>query len=84
MQYPHIFEEAVLENIKNWVIDDTVRFHSEHHNCKSKKASDYEMLKSYSTGLLAVGLARYVPGVNGLCVFSSLHHILRTSLYHVK
>ncbi|KAG6698391.1 hypothetical protein I3843_08G018000 [Carya illinoinensis] len=55
--YPHVFEEAVLENIKNWVIDDTARFPGEHHNCKSKKASNYEMLKSYSTGLLAVCLA---------------------------
>ncbi|KAF5461496.1 hypothetical protein F2P56_017587 [Juglans regia] len=54
--YPHVFEEAVLENIKNWVIDDTARFPGEHHNCKSKKASNYEMLKSYSTGLLAVCL----------------------------
>lgn len=56
MQYP-VFEEAVLENIKNWVIDDTARFPGEDHNCKSKEASDYEMLKTYSTGLLAVCLA---------------------------
>ncbi|KAE8056460.1 hypothetical protein FH972_013233 [Carpinus fangiana] len=53
--YP-VFEEAVLENIKNWVIDDTIRFPGEDHNCKSKEASDYEMLKTYSTGLLAVCL----------------------------
>ncbi|KAG6706329.1 hypothetical protein I3842_07G218400 [Carya illinoinensis] len=55
--YPHVFEEAVLENIKNWLIDDTTRFPCEDHNCKGKEASDYEMLKTYSTGILAVCLS---------------------------
>ncbi|KAF3943041.1 hypothetical protein CMV_030361 [Castanea mollissima] len=50
--YPHVFEEAVLENIKNWVIDDASRIPSVDHKCP-----DYEMLKTYSTGLLAVSLA---------------------------
>ncbi|KAB1204516.1 hypothetical protein CJ030_MR8G021832 [Morella rubra] len=55
--YPHVFEDAVLKNIKIWVIDDAARFPGEDHNSKSKEASDYEMLKTYSTGLLADCLA---------------------------
>jgi HIV-1 Vpr-binding protein len=61
--YPHVFEEAVLENIKNWVIDDAARFSGVDHNCKSKEALDYEMVKTYSTGLLAVCLAGGSPVV---------------------
>jgi HIV-1 Vpr-binding protein len=75
MQYP-VFEEAVLENIKNWVIDDTARFPAEDHNSKSKEASDYEMLKTYSTGLLAVCLAGYAPEVNSFTLISSSHYIV--------
>lgn len=48
LQYPHVFEEPVLENIKAWVIDD--------HDIGRKKASDSEMRRTYSTGLLAVSL----------------------------
>lgn len=70
MQYPHVFEDAVLENIKIWVIDDAARFPGEDHNSKSKEASDYEMLKTYSTGLLADCLAGYAPEVNSLLLFS--------------
>ncbi|KAJ4707628.1 DDB1- and CUL4-associated factor-like 1 [Melia azedarach] len=59
--YPHVFEEAVLENIKNWVTDETVRFSGEDrhskHELRKKGASDSEMLKTYSTGILAVCLA---------------------------
>ncbi|XP_057958873.1 DDB1- and CUL4-associated factor homolog 1 [Malania oleifera] len=58
--YPHVFEETVLENIKNWVMDEAV-FPGDFRNLKydlgRKKSSDYEMLKTYSTGLLAVCLA---------------------------
>ncbi|KAA8528199.1 hypothetical protein F0562_035550 [Nyssa sinensis] len=59
--YPHVFEETVLENIKGWVMDETSRFSGEDHNWKQelgrKKSSDSEMLRTYSTGLLAVCLA---------------------------
>ncbi|KAL5850013.1 hypothetical protein ACOSQ4_008026 [Xanthoceras sorbifolium] len=59
--YPHVFEDPVLDNIKNWVMDETVRFPGEGRNSKhdlgQKEASDAEMLKTYSTGLLAVCLA---------------------------
>ncbi|XP_058785819.1 DDB1- and CUL4-associated factor homolog 1 [Vicia villosa] len=58
--YPHVFEEPVLENLKNWVTDDSTRSWAEEQNLKpelgEKEASDSEMLKAYSTGLLAVCL----------------------------
>lgn len=44
-------------------MDEATRFPSEDRNWKHdmerKEGSDSEMLKTYSTGLLAVGLARY-------------------------
>ncbi|GAV63643.1 hypothetical protein CFOL_v3_07161 [Cephalotus follicularis] len=59
--YPHVFEEPVLENIKHWVMDDAARFPTEDgglkHDTGTKEASASEMLKAYSTGLLAVCLA---------------------------
>ncbi|KAL3587282.1 hypothetical protein D5086_014149 [Populus alba] len=59
--YPHVFEDPVMENIKAWVMDEATRFPSEDRNWKHdterKEGSDSEMLKTYSTGLLAVGLA---------------------------
>ncbi|KAL2346826.1 hypothetical protein Fmac_000826 [Flemingia macrophylla] len=58
--YPHVFEEPVMENIKNWVMDDNTRLPAEEQNLKHNpgrtEASDSEMLKTYSTGLLAVCL----------------------------
>ncbi|XP_057434580.1 DDB1- and CUL4-associated factor homolog 1-like [Lotus japonicus] len=54
--YPHVFEESVVENIKNWVMDDNLRFSGEEQNHGGREASDSEMLKTYSTGLLAVCL----------------------------
>ncbi|KAL7599824.1 hypothetical protein Lser_V15G22858 [Lactuca serriola] len=59
--YPHVFEETVLEHIKQWVMDGSTRSSSEDHKGKNgssvKQSSDSEMLKTYSTGLLAVCLA---------------------------
>ncbi|KAM7459693.1 hypothetical protein LguiA_036687 [Lonicera macranthoides] len=58
--YPHVFEEPVLENIKAWVMDETAKSTGEDHNWKhelGRKKSDSEMLRTFSTGLLAVCLA---------------------------
>ncbi|GAA0175766.1 hypothetical protein LIER_28879 [Lithospermum erythrorhizon] len=59
--YPHVFDDRVLENIKRWAIDETFRSFSSNHNSKlesgGKKCRDIEMLRTYSTGLLAVCLA---------------------------
>lgn len=58
--YPHVFEEPVLENLNNWATEDSSRSAAEEQNLKrdpvGKDASDSEMLKAYSTGLLAVCL----------------------------
>ncbi|CAN1162552.1 DDB1- and CUL4-associated factor homolog 1 [Linum perenne] len=58
--YPHVFDEPVVENIKGWVMDETLRFSGEErslkHGTRRREASDSEMLKAYSTGLLAVCL----------------------------
>jgi len=52
-----------MENIKNWVMDDNTGMSSEEQNLKQssgkREASDSEMLKTYSTGLLAVCLVGY-------------------------
>ncbi|GLT85096.1 hypothetical protein SLE2022_032980 [Rubroshorea leprosula] len=59
--YPHVFEEPVVENIKAWVMDETAKFSSDDqkgkHEAGRKEASEAEMLKTYSIGLLAVCLA---------------------------
>ncbi|KGN60146.1 DDB1- and CUL4-associated factor homolog 1 [Cucumis sativus] len=59
--YPHVFEEDVLENIKKWVMEEAGKSSAEDRNWKpelgGKDVSDSEMLKTYSTGLLAVCLA---------------------------
>lgn len=58
--YPHVFEDDVLENIKNWVLDDSARVSSDDGIWKrqfgEKKPSDFDMRRTYSTGLLAVCL----------------------------
>ncbi|KAL6521720.1 hypothetical protein OROGR_018289 [Orobanche gracilis] len=59
--YPHVFEEpVVIQNIKDWVKDDSARMSAEDqslkHHPRKKEASNSEMLKTYSTGLLAVCL----------------------------
>lgn len=56
-----------MENIKAWVMDETAKSTGEDHNWKHelgrKKSSDSEMLRTFSTGLLAVCLAGYAPKV---------------------
>nr|XP_011467203.1 PREDICTED: DDB1- and CUL4-associated factor homolog 1 [Fragaria vesca subsp. vesca] len=59
--YPPVFEEDVLEKIKDWVMDETssvsVEYQNWKHDLGGKEVSDFEMLKTYSTGLLALCLA---------------------------
>ncbi|KAJ0031575.1 hypothetical protein Pint_12673 [Pistacia integerrima] len=59
--YPHVFEEPIVENIKNWVMDETARFSGEDRNSShevgKREASDSEMLRTYSTGLLVLCLS---------------------------
>lgn len=66
-QYPHDFEDPVLDNIKEWVMDENIRSSVEEQNTKhnpgQREASDSEMLKTYSTGLLAVCLTGYAYSI---------------------
>ncbi|KAG8375300.1 hypothetical protein BUALT_Bualt10G0086000 [Buddleja alternifolia] len=59
--YPHIFEDEVLDNLRGWVMDELPRSSGDDRNWKhesgKRKASDSEMLRTYSTALLAVCLA---------------------------
>ncbi|KAL3818395.1 hypothetical protein ACJIZ3_004300 [Penstemon smallii] len=59
--YPHVFEDDVLDNIRRWVMDETPRSASDDrlwkHETGKRKTSDSEMLRTYSTGLLAVCLS---------------------------
>ncbi|XP_020105156.1 DDB1- and CUL4-associated factor homolog 1 isoform X2 [Ananas comosus] len=57
--YPLVLEDAVLDNIKTWVTEDSVVSGDE---CNWKylgrnKPSDSEMLRTYATGLLAIVLS---------------------------
>ncbi|XP_022926232.1 DDB1- and CUL4-associated factor homolog 1-like isoform X2 [Cucurbita moschata] len=58
--YPHVFEDDVLENIKKWVMEEAGRISTEDLNWKNelggRDVSDSEMLRTYSTGLLAICL----------------------------
>ncbi|KAL6010706.1 hypothetical protein ACLOJK_001144 [Asimina triloba] len=59
--YPHVFEDPVLENIKQWVMDDVSRASGDECNGRFKsrknKSLESEMLKTYATGLLALALS---------------------------
>ncbi|KAL2925727.1 DDB1- and CUL4-associated factor-like protein 1 [Bienertia sinuspersici] len=58
--YPHVFEDDVTENIKNWVLDDSSRYSGDDGLWKRQfgetKCSDFDMRKTYSIGLLALCL----------------------------
>ncbi|XP_078428477.1 DDB1-CUL4 associated factor 1 isoform X2 [Wolffia australiana] len=58
--YPPVFDEGVVENIKRWVMEDITCSTGDQCNWKNEcgpdKATDSEMLKAYSTGLLAISL----------------------------
>lgn len=58
-----MFEEDVLENIKNWVLDDSVRFFNDDGIWKrkfgEKKFFDFDMRRIYFIGFFVVCLIRY-------------------------
>ncbi|KAF5200706.1 Ddb1- and cul4-associated factor-like protein [Thalictrum thalictroides] len=83
--HPHVFEDEVLENIKNWVMDDNATLSVDECNgkCEFSKndPTDSEMLKTYATGLLAVSLAgggQVVEDVLTSGLSSKLMRYLRT------
>ncbi|CAN8273361.1 unnamed protein product [Cochlearia groenlandica] len=76
--HPHVFDDAVTENFKNWVMEDAVKFPGE--DSGMKEASDSEMLKTYSTGLLGLSLVsrgQLVEDVLTSGLSAKLMHYLR-------
>lgn len=64
MQFPHIFEDSLISNVKHWAIEDSDRSDGDVFNWTNifgrKMPTDAELLKTYSTGLLGACLAGYV------------------------
>lgn len=58
--YPHVFEDDVLANLRGWVMEEIPRSSGDDrywkHDTGKRKTSDSEILRTYSTGLLAVCL----------------------------
>ncbi|KFK29704.1 hypothetical protein AALP_AA7G168200 [Arabis alpina] len=76
--YPHVFDDAVTDNFKKWVMEESVKFPGE--DSARKEASDSEMLKTYSTGLLALSLVsrgQLVEDVLTSGLSAKLMHYLR-------
>ncbi|KAJ4880582.1 DDB1- and CUL4-associated factor-like protein 1 [Raphanus sativus] len=76
--HPYVFDDAVTENFKNWVLEEAVKFPGEHSG--NSEASDSEMLKTYSTGLLAHSLmsrGQLVEDVLTSGLSAKLMHYLR-------
>ncbi|VVB10889.1 unnamed protein product [Arabis nemorensis] len=76
--YPHVFDDAVTDNFKNWVMEESVKFPGE--DSGRKEASDSEILKTYATGLLALSLVsrgQLVEDVLTSGLSAKLMHYLR-------
>ncbi|XP_010447613.1 PREDICTED: DDB1- and CUL4-associated factor homolog 1 [Camelina sativa] len=76
--YPHVFDDAVTDNFKNWVMEEAVKFPGEDPG--RKEPTDSEMLKTYSTGLLALSLVsrgQLVEDVLTSGLSAKLMHYLR-------
>lgn len=63
LQYSHVFDDSVLDNFKCWVVEDVLEGSADVCSWKRElgknKPTDFEMLKTYATGLLAMSLAGY-------------------------
>lgn len=61
LQYPHVFEDDVLANLRGWVMEEIPRSSGDERHWKpdtgKKRTSDFEILRTYSTALLAVCLS---------------------------
>lgn len=69
-----------MENLKTWVMEETARSGDDHywrHESGEGKSTDSEMLKTYSTGLLAVCLARYSFETCYVCVYARVFFLCR-------
>ncbi|KAL6844287.1 hypothetical protein ACP4OV_025960 [Aristida adscensionis] len=81
-QYPHAFEDSIIENIKTWVTEDAgVSNECEWKYLGGNKPTDAEMLRTYSIGLLAMALCsggQLVEDVLTMGVSAKLMRFLRT------
>nr|XP_019703984.1 DDB1- and CUL4-associated factor homolog 1 isoform X2 [Elaeis guineensis] len=81
--YPHVFDDAVLDNIKTWVMEDPVISGDEYNwsqELGSNKPTDSEMRRTYATGLLAISLtggAQVVEDILTSGLSAKLMHYLR-------
>jgi len=56
-QYPHAFEDSIIDNVKKWVTDDSeASSECEWQYLGRNKPTDAEMLRTYAIGLLAMAL----------------------------
>ncbi|XP_062227245.1 DDB1- and CUL4-associated factor homolog 1-like isoform X2 [Phragmites australis] len=80
-QYPHAFEDSIIENIKSWVTEDAGASNEcEWKYLRRNKPTDAEMLRTYAIGLLAMALCsggQLVEDVLTVGVSAKLMHFLR-------
>ncbi|KAK3141056.1 hypothetical protein QOZ80_4BG0329010 [Eleusine coracana subsp. coracana] len=80
-QYPHVFEDPIIENIKNWVTEDAEASNEcEWRYLGRDKPTDAQMLRTYAIGLLAMALCSggsLVEGVLNMGVSAKLMRFLR-------
>ncbi|WVZ87815.1 hypothetical protein U9M48_034392 [Paspalum notatum var. saurae] len=58
-QYPHAFDDSIIDNIKKWVTEDAEASNEcEWKYLGTNKPTDAEMLTTYAIGLLAMALCR--------------------------
>lgn len=90
--YPDVFEDTVLSNIKQWVIEDTpkptadIPSPKKSGSSKSRNvtSSDWEVLRTYSLGLLAIALTTgggIIEEMLGSGVAAKLMHFLRVRAF---
>jgi HIV-1 Vpr-binding protein len=85
-QYPHAFEDAIVENIKKWVTEDGGASNEceSKHLGKNNKPTDADMLRTYAIGLLAMALCgggQLVEDVLTMGVSAKLMHFLRVRVH---
>lgn len=80
-QYPHVFEESIVENIKKWVTEDAEASNEgEWKYLGGNKPTDAEMLRTHAIGLLAMALCsggQLVEDVLTMGVSAKLMRFLR-------
>ncbi|KAK8960180.1 hypothetical protein KSP40_PGU006263 [Platanthera guangdongensis] len=70
IRYPLVFDDDVLENLKSWVMEDSLEDSADvskwKRDLQKNKPTEFEMLKTYASGLLALSLAGGVQVVEDI------------------